>query len=109
MQFSRLLVLSVIFHQVFSSGSNNFSSEKLRTIVLFWIWKKFTLNKGSVRSVAICIFLARDVNLWYWILKWKYYIILSVYKYKYCFLASLQLGCQVGLGMIPHWKIHGIF
>ena len=48
-------------------------------IVLFWLRKKIMVKKGSVKSVAICIFLARDETLRYSILKWKYYIILSVY------------------------------
>ena len=36
------------------------------------------VKKGSVKSLAICIFLPRDASLRYSILKWKYYIILSV-------------------------------
>ena len=60
---------AVIFHQVFSSGSNNSSVEKLRKIVLLWVWKTLLVEKGSVKSVAICIFLARDANLRYLILK----------------------------------------
>ena len=85
MQFSHLSALSVIFHQVFSSGSNNFSSEKLRTIVLFRVWKK-VVKKSPVKSVAICIFLARDANLLFSVLRWKYYIILSLhFKIKILF------------------------
>ena len=52
MKFSRLSVLSVIFHQEFSSGSNNFPSEKLRMIVLF----NFEYGKayGQERFCKIC-------------------------------------------------------
>ena len=71
--------MSVIFYQVFSSGSINVYSEQLRMIVFFWARKKFTFMKGPVKYVAICIFLARDANLRNSILKWQYYIILIVY------------------------------
>ena len=103
-QFS-LVTMSVIFYRVFSSGSINVFSEQLRMIVFLSTEKIYVRERSCKICRHLHLFAKRckleELNFEVTILYHSQCLLIYTVN-LYCFLASLQLGCQVGLGTIPH-------